>query len=555
MLKILISFYLLGCFGSGIAFARPVLKNLPSKQKLEELYYKHFKKFNKQLCSHGEDQKFEKLYQAYKGRGDYVPTLANGRIDRVAIRKNIPFLKEKLEWIKELLSKVKKEKDFSLQLANVKKIRHRVHELLEFKKNYYFTKDVKKRNSIKQQSRETIRLFKEEYKQFLESIYFLKTFHFPVDFYALRNMYDKSKEGKKFTRNQLYLFRRIVEDGAQNAEHKKSDRFLRTALSSVYLTLMSHHTIISEDLRYDLTTTLERIEKILKGGVSLQIERLSEWKERVKDELQFYRKVVHFSRKQEKSFLARKHTGQERLKHFVKRKQEAVYNFWSRRPEYLRAIFALETILMNEVGDVDPEGLERRDVAQVVVNRWHKHWYGYLGKKDFLFDVETNPKTRKRLAKFRWLNVLFKKGEFSFTYYFIHSNYHIFCPDLSRRGEKLRKENVKIAIDSLKYDRSSFKAERYFSRASMIGRVDMTKIWKKFVAYPERAGRRIVDDKRLQDLYQQGKFEFYYFFKDPWGRFFRVLNIAGNTYSVSFNGKEFYTYRNRHYFKYFVPLN
>jgi hypothetical protein len=319
---------------------------------------------------------------------------------------------------------------------------------------------------------------------------------------------------------------------------------------------MSHHTIISEDLRYDLTTTLKKIEKHLSGGVANQIVRLQEWRNRTIGEIEFYKKILHLTKRQEKSFLAKKKTGRKKLEKYVKRKQEKVYNFWSKRPEYLQAIFSLETILMNEVGDVDGvEGLERKDVAQVVINRWHKHWYGYLGVKDFLFDVQTNKKTRKRLAKFRWLNVLFKKGEFSFTYYFIHSNLRIFCSDMSKRGTKLRKQNVKIAINALFHDRSSqFKAERYFSRASMVGRVDMTNIWSNFAPYPERVGNKIVNIDNLKKLYDAGDFEYYYFFKDPWGRFYKVIEVDGRVVAVSFSGKEFYSYRNRHYFKYFIPL-
>ena len=165
----------------------------------------------------------------------------------------------------------------------------------------------------------------------------------------------------------------------------------------------------------------------------------------------------------------------------------------------------------------------------------------------------TVKKMRKKIAPYRWINVLFKSGEFSFTYYFIHSNLRIFCPDMSSKGVRLRKQNLSIAYNALKKPNNNFKAERYFSRASMVGSVDMTKIWSAFSPYPERAGEKIKKSSYLLKRLRDEEYDYFYYFIDPFGRYFRVISIDEKTYVLSLEGEEFYTYRNRHYFKYFTP--
>ena len=67
-----------------------------------------------------------------------------------------------------------------------------------------------------------------------------------------------------------------------------------------------------------------------------------------------------------------------------------------------------------------------------------------------MFDEKEILKARLELInffntkKYKWLNVLFKEGEFSFTYFFIPSNIGIFCPDFSKKAKILRKENLNI---------------------------------------------------------------------------------------------------------------
>ena len=167
-------------------------------------------------------------------------------------------------------------------------------------------------------------------------------------------------------------------------------------------------------------------------------------------------------------------------------KQRKVYNFWLQENKLNRVLFVLETILFNEAGDVDGrDALERMDVVQVVFNRTQIPFYHTIEEDEAIYPYLRSI-GKKKLTRSKWLNVMFKEGEFSFTYFFIPSSKNIYCPDVSRRGRFLRKENLGVILNMLKNPNSKFKATRYFSRASMLGRIDMAKVWTDFSALPER---------------------------------------------------------------------
>ena len=96
-----------------------------------------------------------------------------------------------------------------------------------------------------------------------------------------------------------------------------------------------------------------------------------------------------------------------------------------------------------------------------------------------------------------------------------------------------------------------FRALRYFSRASMLGRVNMAQIWLNFTPVPERPGLRVKRSNYLKGLFKKGKYDFLYDFKAADGKVFQVLRFKKKTYVVDETGNDFYKYRNRHYFRYF----
>jgi hypothetical protein len=149
---------------------------------------------------------------------------------------------------------------------------------------------------------------------------------------------------------------------------------------------------------------------------------------------------------------------------------------------------------------------------------------------------------------------LFKQGEFSFTYYYMSGVAKIFCPDMAPKAKKLRRKNVEIALQVLKEGETPFKATRYFSRASMIGRIHMDSIWEDYVPYPERPGLLSTGQDKLLKSFENGDYTYLYAFKDPNDELYQVLDIDDRTYALGEkNGiKLFFEYRNPHYFRYFT---
>src|SRR5690606_9557374 len=205
------------------------------------------------------------------------------------------------------------------------------------------------------------------------------------------------------------------------------------------------------------------------------------------------------------------------------------------------------TILFNEVGRVDGEdGLERRDVAQVVLNRVNDDFYSSLSKKQELYS-ELKLDSDK-IEKEKWLNALFRVGEFSFTYYYISGVVKIFCPDMTRIGKNLRDSNLKISLQALNGFEEDFKAVRYFSRASMLGRINMAEVWSDYEKLPEKPGLEIIKQNKLVSAYKSDNYEYFYDFKDNKGFEYLVLSIDDKTYSMRFERGQpkFFKYRNPH---------
>ena len=108
-------------------------------------------------------------------------------------------------------------------------------------------------------------------------------------------------------------------------------------------------------------------------------------------------------------------------------------------------------------------------------------------------------------------------------------------------------------MDLLEKPNNQFKATRYFSRASMLGRIDMTAVWNDYSALAERPGKLVSKQSPLRKAYRKGKYHFLYSFRDPQNKLYEVIEIQKSTYvfDPQRKVKQFYKYRNPHYFKYF----
>ena len=529
-------------------------------------YQKSLKKFNRKICVPKAESLFEQYLRDYRGQGYWIPEL-NEDVDVESIKALLPQMERKLAWIKNQKEQVKK-KPFPKNSVtmNAKKI---LKKLLNLKKTELSTDEAKKVASRKESLKLLGRLLK-TYEELVKDVSFLSNFQYPVDHLKNRKVHDgfREKEDSESVKiaNYTFLYRKLLEDGAYNKDHTGSDIYLRTTLDTLHFELNSYGFYLTEDARYDLDFVLSKIESELSKGKDRVIERLTEWEQRTGRTLDFYRSLTlpenqvpsiagDKSSTPNRQLIREHNKAANRLKEFVYSKQAEVYNYWLNQPELPRAMFVLETILLNEVGGVDgDEALERMDVARVVMNRLDKPKYLSIGNKEFIYPYLKKITSDFHIKNERWLNALFKQGEFSFTYYYMSGVAKIFCPDMSPNAKRLRKKNVEIALQVLKEENTSFQTTRYFSRASMIGRIHMDSIWEDYIPYPERPGLLAEGQERLLNAFNKGEYTYLYSFKDPAFELYQVVEINGRNYALGEkNGiKLFFGHRNPHYFKYFT---
>lgn len=529
-------------------------------------YMKTFDDFRHKICVPKAEELFDKYLLAYRGKGYWIPELRDD-VDVETIKSLLPQMERKLNWIREHKSLVKKN---GIPASGVtSNLRRMLDRLLILKKTELLTDDARKTAARKESLRLLDDLLK-EYEKLIKKVSFLSNFQYPVDHLKNRKVHDsyREKEDDESVKisNYTFLYRKLLEDGAYNKDHTGSDIYLRTTIDTLHFELAQHDFYLSEDARYDAEFVLSKIESELDKGKKRILERLTEWEERTKRTYDFYFSLT-LPENQVQSIAGDKNStpnrqlilehneAADRLKEFVYKKQAEVYKYWLNQPELPRAIFVIETILLNEVGGVDgDDALERMDVARVVMNRLDKPKYLSIGKKEFITPYLTKVASPFHLKNEKWLNALFKQGEFSFTYYYMSGVAKIFCPDMSPKARRLRQKNVEIALQVLKESESKFKATRYFSRASMIGRIHMDTIWEDYIPFPERPGLLASGQDQLLKELEKGEYQFLYAFKDPEGALYQVVEIGKKTYALGEkNGiKLFFEYRNPHYFRYFT---
>ncbi len=539
---------------------KPVVVMSSSKKNVIKKYNLVYKKYFKELCSPGSEEKFWRYMRQFSGNGFYVPTTLEKKLDMVTVNRFIPELERKKIWIDSLKEKILNKKKFAEEIKIVEKFQKVLLELLEYKRQYFESESSVAKERARIRSKYLFLKLKSEFKKLLKSIPFLLSYRHPNDHFDLRFTYDQYKNRKtpEITKkaNEVYFYRKIVQDGAQNPDNSRKDTFLRTAIDSTTLEMSKEWDLMPENLRYDLKYILSAILYQLKKGEKYLISRITEWSARVSRMIEYYKSIKENKIKtgakiiSAEQIIKRKDEARFNLKKFSLKKQAKSYQFWKKQPEFLRAIFVLETILYNEVGALDaPDALERKDVAQVVINRLKLSEYNSILATDSIFPYLS--KEKMPLHTNPWLNVLFKEGEFSFTYFFIGGNLRIFCPENTQYGRKVRRRNLSIAYDLLLKPNYDFEAVRYFSRHSMLGRIDMAPIWNEFIPLNERAGNRISSDEHLKKLYKMGKYEYLYHFLDHNGDKYKVLVFEKKTYTKAYQKMKFYKYRNPHYFKYF----
>jgi hypothetical protein len=533
-------------------------KNIDDYTKVHDL-------FSKTVCRPGVEQEFWKLNHAFRGDGHYIPLTTEDKLDSATIVKHLPELRKKLVWIDRNIENLRKLSSMSKALKELADLESMLKELLVLKHKFYQSQKPEQKKKLEIESRLKFNQFNSALKSFFDSIFFLQSYNFPIDHFALRQEFDRWKSSlvpkERLKSNDVYFYRQIVQDGAQDPDHKRSDRFLRSVLDTVYLETDRHvSAFISEDLRYDLNTVFSLSKIQLMRGTQNQLSRMEEWRERTHRAIMFYTGLLNNKIERDgatesgEQVVNQLTQARYALKEYNFQRQKEVYEFWRKQSELMKALFSIETILYNEVGSIDGrEGLERKDVTQIVLNRFQHSFYSSLEERDGLYPFLNSIK-KEEIALERWLNLLFKEGEFSFTYFFINSSVRVYCPDKSRTGRWLRRQNLKIALEGLRAEDSDFEALRYYSRHSMQGRMRMDLLWSDYEAIAERPGVEMRKSQSLKKRHQADDFQFLYNFNDPTGVGYQVLEIAEDVVTYREKDGAFFTWRNPHLFRYFSPV-
>jgi hypothetical protein len=534
-----------------------------SDRKIIRNYLKLHKNFSRQFCRAGVEPEFWKRFRNFRGRGYYIPTKLDGKLDRLTINRFIPELVKKEKWIQGQIDFLKGKKNLKYLKKEIEKLDSEFKEILKLKQVHFESKKGTLKRRALNQSKYRFLNYKTKFLKFLEKVPFLLSYRFPVDHFELRQNYDRYKSRKdedgRRKSNEVYFYRKIVQDGAQNPNNSGSDTFSRANLDTITIHLNKIQEILSENLRFDINSAISSFKQQVRRGKNGQLKRFKEWRSRTREAINFYESL----KKNQVKINGKLQTGEDiaklrvrtraSLKAWVLKKQAEVYKYWTHQPELMRSLYSIETILFNEVGGLDGrDALERKDVTQVVINRTEIPFYSTIEPNDSIHQYLSLDKLKK-LDKNKWLNVMFKEGEFSFTYFFITGNVKIFCPDQTRNGRFLRRENLRIALKLLRKPNREFKGVRYFSRASMLGRIDMTPIWNDFHPLPQKPGRLAKNNKKLKKIYQHQKYSYLYNFKDPLGKAYKVVEIKEKIYVMPLEVERFYKYRSPHFFRYFSP--
>ena len=429
------------------------------------------------------------------------------------------------------------------------------------KKIFYTSNNVEEKRNADHKSIVFLDSLKIKYNELITKTPFFLPYNFPTDYLTLRKDFDQIKDNKdkKSVKkaNEIFFLRKILEDGAAKIDHSGNDLFFRTTISTLYLSFKEKNRHLTEAQRIDLDYILKTMEYNLSLGKKHISTHLDEWEQRSQRIHNFYQSILEGKYIEDGKLIRSdemvkiKSSARFKLSEFVTSKFTQVYQFLSNQDELMKYLYVIDTILYNEVGEIDsPDNLERIDVTQVIINRFFEKKYNRLSTLDSLWKNLFGNFDQK-IDENLWLNLLFKEGEFSFTYYYMDASVRIFCPSMTKQSKRIRNENILIALSALKKTDNQFKALRYFSRISMLGRIDMTTLWQDYNPIPERPGKLITSDTDIKSKYQKNLYTLLYRFQDETKNTFDVLEVNNKNYVKEVGTLRFYKYRSPHLFKYF----
>lgn len=545
------------------SFATPLPEWSGKPEKIIGTYNKLHEGFIKELCPSKTESDFQKLFNRYRELGFFLPLLPDGTLDTDAIRNNMVHLERQRIWIIKLIDELHlRNNHFDQLVKDVDYLNQYLSSLMQDKKKYFEITDNEEKKQLSASAHFHMGSFKQTLQEFLRKAPFLMSFDYPSPIHELRLSNDLYKAQKNYKKaNEIYFFRKIIEDGTSDKSGNLADINARLTLNTVSFKLMKQETFLSEDLYFDLKFLFSFWTKVLEGGGEKQLERLQRWQSRLESRYFFYKNILNQKIIQDgkeldfQQFITQTNTARQDLEKFVNLKERDTYLYWAKQTELMQALFSIETILYNEVGALDRDAVERKDITQIILNRSEMPYYWILAPEDHLYK-ELPHEDGRLIVGNKWLNILFKSSEFSFSYFYIHANHRIYCPEMGKLDKKLRRENLLLGLNLLKNPNWDFVATRYFSRISMPGRIDMGQIWEKdYQAFPERPGKPIGNLKELNKLkfaYKNGNWKYLYQFTDPKGDNYRVVEIEDNYWVMPIGRISFFQYRHPDYFRFFV---
>ncbi len=529
-------------------------RTIENLKQLHARYDLVFNDFQSQVCLPGDTEKFKDLFKKFRSEGMFIP-LKDEKLNKESLKIGIRIWKEKIKWLNQTIQKL----NSASTLENPGPILNELKSLIDenLKLQYQIAQNNKDNNEthLVNISKTQIALFKEKYQQLEMAIFYLLNFQYPVDHLLNREQFEKLKTAGENT-DEVYMLRKITEDGALDRDRGQSDMFLRAVLDTFRLAMDNQALFFDRKFRADFDYLMGALLRYYGQSKSVITDRLVDWLNRSKKTVDFYEVLLKDSKKSTE-VLGNFSQATQDLQSFVTEKLAHTYQFWSSQPDELKMIFVMETILFHEVGPLDPLDIEKSWVGQVVMNRINKKGYEHLNPKE---ELTKNLVSKGINPLDLWLNVLFRKGEFSFTYFFLPSAAKIFCTETLPSSKKLRVQNIRLSMHLLRFadepDRLTT-AERYFSRVSMLGRMDMTRIWNNYVAVEERPGKSVTPNLEQVKCIQQGVDCFRYLYDFFWqNEHYFVIEIKGNRFVWrQYLGRNYlWTVRDPDLFQFFRPL-
>jgi hypothetical protein len=499
-------------------------------------------------CLKGDEDTFANLMKNFRGSGIYQP-MSRGVLVKGALKNFLSKSDFRLKWLQTTLNDLEKnsissDRHFSVQLATLTTI------LIE---NMKLQTSLEKNLSL---ATSNSNLFKTSFLEFIKGLYFLRSFSAPVDHFANRRDYellaeklsllpqsDPGYDALAEEKLTLYLNRKLYEDGAMSAAKTENDLPIRAVLDTLEVKLKNQGPYFSVDFIKDFfwwkANFLAYLNKYNADDI---VKRHKEWIARSQE---LYNAYLALLKKKELVSFNSGESATEELKKFVYKKFQILYKYWAAKPEDMRKLFVLQNILLHEVGRTDPTGVQRKRVMEVVYNRLqYPDYQSFYADEQWVKELENlEPKGQQ------WLTVMMRRGEFSFALYFMNSVQKLFCLEKDFLTSSLNEENMSLIVSSIDNQNvSEEKILRYFSRVSMLGRINMSTIWSPpYMPAHEVLGPELP--KELKAKIVPSQYQLLYEF----GTGNRVfMNVEGGdpSYYVEQNGT-YFSYLDPDYFQFF----